>query len=257
MPIATRPARSGLRPRRAGQNDPLKIGLQGCDFKTAGFQGGDRLDRRPGTGDGRVIGDVEGERGAAEAEAVGDRLRALGGVEDQLDLARQHRVDDVRAALQHLVDDFDRQPGCAQQRGGAARGDEREAHLDEAAARLDHRRLVAVAHRDEDARPAAAARRRRRAATWRRRGRNRSRGPSPRRSISSPGPRMRSTPGKRAKGNTASFTATCGAALRRSSRKSASRSPAITRAAILAIGTPVALATNGTVREARGLTSST
>ena len=40
-------------------------------------------------------------------------------------------------------------------------------------------------------------------------------------------------------------------------RRSASFSPAITRAAILAIGTPVALATNGTVREARGLTSST
>ena len=31
----------------------------------------------------------------------------------------------------------------------------------------------------------------------------------------------------------------------------------MTRAAILAIGTPVALATNGTVREARGLTSRT
>ena len=41
------------------------------------------------------------------------------------------------------------------------------------------------------------------------------------------------------------------------SRKSADFSPTITRAAILAIGTPVALATNGTVREARGLTSRT
>jgi hypothetical protein len=34
-------------------------------------------------------------------------------------------------------------------------------------------------------------------------------------------------------------------------------SPAMTRAAILAIGSPITLATNGTVREARGLTSST
>jgi hypothetical protein len=33
--------------------------------------------------------------------------------------------------------------------------------------------------------------------------------------------------------------------------------PAMQRAAILASGTPVALDTNGTVREARGLTSST
>ena len=68
---------------------------------------------------------------------------------------------------------------------------------------------------------------------------------------------MVSTLGKRANGNTASFTATCGATLRSSSWKSASRAPAMTRAPILATATPVALATNGTVREARGLTSST
>ena len=37
--------------------------------------------------------------------------------------------------------------------------------------------------------------------------------------------------------------------------KPASFSPAITRAAILAMAVPVALATNGTVRLARGLTS--
>ena len=68
------------------------------------------------------------------------------------------------------------------------------------------------------------------------------------------GPRMMSTPGKRAKGKTASLTATwpLGHGVR---AKAASFSPAITRAAILAIGTPVALATKGTVRLARGLTS--
>ena len=43
----------------------------------------------------------------------------------------------------------------------------------------------------------------------------------------------------------------------RRGRSSASDLPAITVAAILASGTPVALATNGTVREARGLTSRT
>ncbi len=58
----------------------------------------------------------------------------------------------------------------------------------------------------------AAARCRCRAATWRRRGRNPKSRP-----ITSPvdfisGPRMRSTPGKRAKGKTASLTATCGRA---------------------------------------------
>ena len=67
---------------------------------------------------------------------------------------------------------------------------------------------------------------------------------------------MMSTPGKRANGNTASLTAMC---LPRAFLMASdfSDSPAITRAAILAIGWPVALATNGTVRLARGLTSST
>ena len=38
---------------------------------------------------------------------------------------------------------------------------------------------------------------------------------------------------------------------------SASRSPSISRQAIFASGTPIALETNGTVREARGLASIT
>ena len=42
-----------------------------------------------------------------------------------------------------------------------------------------------------------------------------------------------------------------------SSRSSLIVAPSMTRAAALAIGTPVALATNGTVREARGLASMT
>ena len=79
------------------------------------------------------------------------------------------------------------------------------------------------------------------------------------------GPRRISTPGKRANGNTASLTATWplsvaafdeDAGVKDGGRpKDFSVSPAITRAAILATGTPVALATKGTVRLARGLTS--
>jgi hypothetical protein len=68
------------------------------------------------------------------------------------------------------------------------------------------------------------------------------------------GPRTTSTPGKRAKGKTASLTAVW-PLCRCSKPNSASAAPAISRAAILATGTPVALATKGTVRLARGLTS--
>jgi hypothetical protein len=71
------------------------------------------------------------------------------------------------------------------------------------------------------------------------------------------GPRMVSTLGKRANGKTASLTATCRAMASSSRLNSLSWAPAITRAPILAMGMPVALATNGTVRLARGFTSKT
>ena len=73
------------------------------------------------------------------------------------------------------------------------------------------------------------------------------------------GPSRVSTPGKRPNGSTASFTLTmpapAGGRSRPSSRSSAKVDPTITRAATMARGTPVALATNGTVRLARGLAS--
>ena len=75
------------------------------------------------------------------------------------------------------------------------------------------------------------------------------------------GPRTASDSGKREKGSTASFTAMwplrTGAARRPSARSSARVSPAMIQAASLASGTPRALATNGTVRLARGFASIT
>ncbi len=75
------------------------------------------------------------------------------------------------------------------------------------------------------------------------------------------GPRSVSTSGKRLKGSTASLTETwapgAGSLSTPSARSSASVAPTITRAATLARATPVALATNGTVRLARGLASIT
>ncbi len=72
---------------------------------------------------------------------------------------------------------------------------------------------------------------------------------------------------KRLNGSTASLTDTGACAGIRppsvwagstpSARSSAMVAPSMIRAAALAIGTPVALATNGTVREARGLASRT
>ena len=70
-----------------------------------------------------------------------------------------------------------------------------------------------------------------------------------------------SEPWKRSNGSTASFTATCstGVSLEASGGRARSgrRSPSMIRQASLASATPVALDTNGTVREARGLASIT
>ena len=71
------------------------------------------------------------------------------------------------------------------------------------------------------------------------------------------GPRIVSTPWKRTNGNTGLFTKTPDTSTSLISPSSARVFPAITRAATLASGTPVALDTNGTVRDARGFTSST
>ena len=76
------------------------------------------------------------------------------------------------------------------------------------------------------------------------------------------GPRIGSTPGNLLNGNTASLTEKYGGTISRgaspwSARCVFSACPTMQRAAILASGWPVALETKGTVREARGLTSST
>ncbi len=82
--------------------------MQRRDFKAALAQRADCLDRGARSGDRRVIGDAVGQRGAPQAETVGDRLDALGGVENQLDPAAAHLVDDIRPAFPHLVDEADR-----------------------------------------------------------------------------------------------------------------------------------------------------
>ena len=58
-------------------------------------------------------------------------------------------------------------------------------------------------------------------------------------------------------GKTASLTFTCAGTISRVQPCAASERPTMQRAATLASGTPIALLTNGTVRLARGFTSST
>ena len=69
------------------------------------------------------------------------------------------------------------------------------------------------------------------------------------------GPSRVSAPANLSNGSTASFTATCPNTGSSVNPSSASVSPAISRDAYAASGWPTALATNGTVRDARGLAS--
>src|SRR5437867_3373719 len=71
------------------------------------------------------------------------------------------------------------------------------------------------------------------------------------------GPSTASTPGNLMKGNTASLMAMCFTSRSRVRPKSRSVAPSMTLVASLASGTPMALETKGTVRDARGFTSRT
>ena len=71
------------------------------------------------------------------------------------------------------------------------------------------------------------------------------------------GPRIVSTPGNRTNGNTGLFTNTPAASRSLTTPSSASVRPVAMRAAMRAIATPVAFEMYGTVRDERGLTSST
>ena len=70
------------------------------------------------------------------------------------------------------------------------------------------------------------------------------------------GPSTGSAPGKRANGSTAAFTLTC-VGRGTGSWSSASVAPAARRQAASTRFSPIALLANGTVRDARGFTSST
>ena len=69
------------------------------------------------------------------------------------------------------------------------------------------------------------------------------------------GPSMGSLPASLRKGRTTFFTETIEGTGSVVNSRSSSVSPAMSRAAYFARGTPIDLLTNGTVREARGLTS--
>ena len=187
--------------------------------------------------------------------------RPSGRVDDQVDVAVDQVVDRRAGAPScTLLTARTCKPALAADTRAVPPGREQlEAQLGEPARHRQQARLVAIVHREERRalRAAAGA-----PAPSQRlgEGRRRSLGSHP---ITSPvdfisGPSTGSTPGKRLNGKTGALTNTAGTA--GSSVKpdllEASSPPSRCDASATS-GTPTALAMNGTVREARGLTSST
>ena len=186
-----------------------------------------------------------------------DRLAAFGGVDDQRDLVVLDHVDDVRTALAHLVDALAGQARCLDHLRRAVGGDDVEAARDQSPRHLHGTGLVALAHAEQ--RPALARQRRCRSrpAPSHRPRRRCGPCPSPRRWISFPDRGSDRTRGTWRRGTRLPSPSRSSARSLRWRRAPSACGPAITCAPILARGDPVALETKGTVREARGLTSST
>src|SRR3954453_15587127 len=89
------------------------------------------------------------EGGAAQRARVGERLRALVRVEDELNRAVRDRVDDMRPALRDLVDLSGGEALLLQKSRRAAGRGEVESKIGKKPRRIDDARFVAIAHRDE------------------------------------------------------------------------------------------------------------
>ena len=212
---AQAPRQAGTWPRRwvrtNGENRTGAARLQAVpDFRAAMACTAARAPGHRG-----VVRNAMGQRATADREAVGDRLRRGRGVDHKLHLARTDRVDAMRPAFQHLVDDHTGSP-ASRMRAAVPRVARWRSPSRSAGAQGRQAAVVGVLHRQEHS--AAFPAGLHPAPSWRF-GESAfeadSRGPSPRRWISFPGPGSCPRSGKRANGKTASFTATCGASARR------------------------------------------
>ena len=89
------------------------------------------------------------EGGAAQRLGIGERGRALGGVEHELHRAVAHRVRRMRAPFRHLIDLLGLQPVGGQVALGPPRRQDLETERLQLAQGLDDFLLIGVAHGDE------------------------------------------------------------------------------------------------------------
>ena len=211
---------------------------------------------------GGDAGHAVGNSGAPDRFLVAERMRAGGGVDDQLQRPALQQIDRVGPAFIHFEDRLALDAGALNRCGGAARRGQLEAELGEplrhstASALWRSLTLMKTVPLSGSGVPALSCAFANASPKF---------SPTP---ITSPverisGPSAGSTPGNLLNGNTGDFTKNLrhvqNAVVRLADHvaKSASFLPSIRPTAIFGSGTPVALLTYGTVREARGFTSST
>ena len=224
---------------------------------------GDRVRRRRGTwnrGDARYAGD---ERRLPDQVAVAASLGSLRRVHDEVAAPTADQVDDGRHAstLGDLRHRLDLEAGCRERFGRARGGHQREAEVGEGCRDRDGGRLVPRRERRRRPCPSAAAAGRPRAPPWRRPWAGRRRSPSPRRSSASPAEHGIGA-GETGEGQHGRLDGhlpgrALAGGLSQGRSRSVKRRPAMSRHAASTRLIPVALLANGTVRDARGLASST
>src|SRR5262249_13265902 len=112
-----------------------RIALQGRYGEVAGPEGLDCLGHGERAGYGWRIGDVVEQGRAPDREGIGQGLGPFGGVEHDIDFAVGNGVDDMRPALQDLVNLFTLDAVSVEMALGAAGRDDAEAHPRELADR--------------------------------------------------------------------------------------------------------------------------
>src|ERR1700704_5385999 len=81
-----------------------KIILQRANLEIAGEIGPNSLRRGDRASEGRIVGHLMQESGAAQRPRIGEGLGAFRRIEHKLDLAVLDQVDDMRPAFRNLVD---------------------------------------------------------------------------------------------------------------------------------------------------------
>src|ERR1700730_4236485 len=127
-----------------------KIILQRANFQIAGEIGPNSLRRGNRASEGRVVGYLMQESGAAQRPRIGEGLRAFGRIEHKLDLAVFDQIDDMRPAFRNLVDTQRLYALVIKIARGAASRADLEAEPRQPSRGFEDARLVDVAHRNED-----------------------------------------------------------------------------------------------------------